>query len=255
MLPENQNSSDLTADTIYKGALTILQPRSGYRFTFDALLLADFTRVKPGQLAVDLGSGVGVVALTLAQRMARGRVLAVEIQPRLAECARLNVRANRLEALIEVLELDWSKLTPERIGGPAAHVICNPPYRRLGTGRISPDQEEAVARHELIGSLATAARAAVRLLAPGGLFTVIYPAARLASLAVELRQSGLEPKRLRLVYSRPGDKARLALVEARLDGGEELEVCPPLYVYQKGDKYSTEMEAILSGEEVSGRRI
>ncbi|MBW1708297.1 MAG: methyltransferase [Deltaproteobacteria bacterium] len=244
----NQTDSDLTSDTIYRGALTLKQPRSGYRFAIDALLLAAFTHVKPDQLVVDLGTGVGVVALTMAQRMGRGRVFAVEIQPRLAECARQNTEANNLQSLVEVLEMDWSKLNRKKIGGQAQLIICNPPYRGLGTGRVSPDQEEAMARHELKGSLETAAWTTERLLAPGGSFSVIYPAARLVSLLTILRKYDLEPKRLRLIHSRPKEKARLALVEARLGGGEELEVHPPLYIYQTGKEYSAEVEAILSGE-------
>ncbi|MBW2091623.1 MAG: methyltransferase [Deltaproteobacteria bacterium] len=245
---DEQTSLDLTFDTIFKGALTVKQPRSGYRFAIDALFLADFTSVKPGQIIVDLGTGVGVVALALARGMGRGRVIAVEIQPRLAQCARMNAKDNHLDSLIEILEMNWSEITTETIGGPADHVVCNPPYRRLGSGRISPNQEEAVARHELKGSLSSAAQTAARLLTPGGQFSVIYPAARLASLVLELRKHDLEPKRLRLVHSRPDERARLALVEAKLGSGEELVVCPPLFVYQTGKAYSAEVEAILCGK-------
>ncbi len=247
----DQTSLDVTTDTIYKGALTIRQPRSGYRFAIDALLLANFVRVKEGQLVVDLGTGVGIVALTLAWRMGQGRVFAVEIQPRLAQCARMNAEANPAGSLVEILEMDWSKITRESIGAPADHVVCNPPYRRLGTGRISPNQEEALARHELAGSLTSAAQAATRLLAPGGCFSVIYPAVRLADLIRVMKKYNLEPKRMRLVHSRPGDNARLAMIEAKLGGGEELNVYPPLYIYEAGKVYSAEVEAILAGEYIN----
>lgn len=240
-------SEDFTRDTIYHGRLTVVQPRSGYRFALDALLLADFARVRSGQRVVELGAGVGIVALALARRMEQGCVLAVEIQPRLAACARENVRVNRLDSVVEVWEMDWLDLDPARIGGQVQHVIANPPYRRVGTGRMSPDPEEAVARHELKGSLASAAKTAVRLLEAGGLFTVIFPATRLVSLLAVLEATGLAPKRLRLVHSRPNERARLALVEARSGGGEELEILPPLWVYQEENRYSDEVEALLSG--------
>jgi tRNA1Val (adenine37-N6)-methyltransferase len=240
-------SEGFTRDAIYRGRLTVMQPSSGYRFALDALLLADFARVRSGQRIVDLGAGVGVVALALAVRMERGRVMAVEIQPRLAACARENVRENRLESVVEVWEMDWKNLDQARIGGPVQHVVANPPYRRVGTGRLSPDPEEAVARHEIKGSLVSAAATAARLLEAGGLFTAIYPATRLVSLLTVLEARGLAPKRLRLVHSRSNETARLALVEARLGGGEELEILSPLWVYQEDNRYSEEVEALLSG--------
>jgi len=247
MSAPEQNPPDLTVDAIYDGRLTLIQPRTGYRFAFDSLLLSYFARVAPDQTAVDFGAGCGVVALTLARRMGTGRVIAVEIQRRLAECARTNIRRNGLESIVEVWDRDWSDLTGEEIGGPVRHVVCNPPYRGLGTGRINPDEEEALARHELKGGASSAAEAAARILEPGGLFSVVYPAARLAGLLVELARHDLEPKRIRLAHSRPDEKAILSLVEARLGGGEELEVCPPLFIYQRGREYSQEARDIISG--------
>lgn len=214
----------------------------------DAPLLADFVQVGPGRTVVDLGTGVGIIALTLAKRMGQGRVLAVEVQRRLAECAAMNVAENPGGARVEVLRMDWSGLNQDVLGGRADTVVCNPPYRGLGTGRVSPDREEAVARHEFRGDLLSAARTTVRVLTPGGSLAVIYPASRLVGLMTDLRAAGLEPKRLRLVHSRPGEKAVLVLVEARLGGGEELEVAPPLYIYHFGEDYSAETQAILSGK-------
>jgi len=243
----------LTKDAVFDGRITLVQPRTGYRFGLDALLLGDFAQVGPGQTVVDLGAGVGVIALALARRMERGRVLAVEVQPRLAECARLNVAQNACDSLVQVLEMDWTELTPDHCSGPVDLVVSNPPYRALGTGRVNPNKEEAGARHEIHGSAATAAQTAAGLLKTGGRLAVIYPAARLIGLVQVLKTAGFEPKRLRLVHSRPGEKARLALLEACLGGGEELEVAPPLFVYQKKREYSVEVRAILAGETFAGQ--
>ena len=218
----------------------------------DALLLADFARVNPGDRVVDLGTGSGVVALALAYRSGCGRFLGVEIQPRLAACARDNFQACLNRTALELLEMDWEELTlgtpgvsPD--GRPVDLVICNPPYRRLGSGRINPDREEALARHEIRGSALSAIRCAERLLGLGGRLDLVYPATRLADLLTNLRSHNLEPKHLRLVHSQPEDKAALALVEAVKGGGEGLIVRPPLFLYQAPNVYSPEAEAILSG--------
>jgi len=245
--------TDLTCDTIFSGLIKINQPRFGYRFSLDALLLADFSGVEPGMTVIDLGAGAGVIALALGRRMGRGRVVAVEVQPRLQHCARLNVEANPWSAVnIEVMAADWNDLSPDDIGGKAQYAVSNPPYRRLGTGRINPNDEEAVARHELLGNAATAAQAARRVLGVGGRLAVIYPAARLAGLLADLRGANLEPKRLRLVHSRSDHNARLVLVEALVDGHEELSVMPPLFIYGQDRKYTPEVRSILAGGTAGG---
>jgi tRNA1Val (adenine37-N6)-methyltransferase len=218
----------------------------------DALLLADFARVNPGERVVDLGAGAGVVALALSHRMKQGRVLGVEIQPRLAQCARLNFQACPTRVTLDLLEMDWDEITlgtpglsPD--GRPVDLVTCNPPYRRLGTGRINPDHEEAVARHEIKGSALSAIRCAERLLGCGGRLALVYPAVRLVELLTNLRSLNLEPKHLRMIHSLPGDTATLALVEAVKGAGEGLTVRPPLFLYQEENVYSREALAILAG--------
>ena len=245
-------TSGFTTDTIFDGRLTLLQPGDGYRFSIDALLLACFLGINPGQTVVDLGAGVGVIALATAFIWQPRRVWAVEVQPRPAACARMNIERNAAGAVVRVLEANWSDLTLSMIDGPVDAVVCNPPYRELGTGRVNPDLEEAAARHEIMGSAGEAARIAAGLLKPRGRLAMIYPASRLVDLVFEMRSAGLEPKRLRLVHSRAGEQARLALVEARLGAGAELLVQAPLYVYQRGREYTEECRAILSGSVAAG---
>ncbi|MFH1137985.1 MAG: methyltransferase [Pseudomonadota bacterium] len=244
---ENPEYADLTRDAIFNGRVSLVQPRRGYRFSLDALLLADFAAARPGTTVVDLGAGVGVVSLALARRLGRGRIFAVEIQARPAWCARENFRAAAAGPDLLVLEMDWNDLQPRDLGGPVDFVVANPPFRALGMGRVNPNEEEAAARHEFKGGLKTAIKTAAGILAPKGRMAVIYPAARLAGLIHELKNARLEPKKLRLIHGRPGDPARLALVEARKNGREELTVFPPLFVYGEDGKYSGEVEDVISG--------
>ena len=53
----------LTCDTLFNGKLIIYQPKKGYRFAIDAVLLAGLTRVRPSDRIVDLGTGCGVIPL------------------------------------------------------------------------------------------------------------------------------------------------------------------------------------------------
>ena len=242
---------EFTNDAILNGRVILCQPRSGYRFSIDSLLLADFVRVKPNRALIDLGAGCGVISMALALRMEQGLVIAVEIQHRLAECIRGNIGLNESlrekMAEIRVMESDWNDLIPSDIG-TVDGIVANPPYYRLGSGRLNPDGEEAIARHEIKGSLASAAEIASRLLQTGGLFSVIYPAERLPGLITDLAGFGFEPKRLRMIHSAAGEPARLVMLESKKGAGPELTVEPPLFVYKKEKVYMPEVEAILSGE-------
>ncbi len=222
-----------TLDSLFGGRLSLLQPRRGYRFSIDAPILAHFAAPGLREPVVDLGAGSGVISLILAFKFGLGRITAIELQPRLAGLARRNVAANGLEERIRVVEADLTELA-SLPAGSAASVVCNPPYRRLGSGRVNPAAEAAVARHEVRASLPQVAAAAAHLLAAKGRLYVIYPAGRLAALLTALRERELEPKRLRFVHSRQGEGAVLVLVEALKGGGEGLKVEAPLIVYRDG---------------------
>src|SRR5215475_13456262 len=88
--------ADCSDDAVLGGRLRLLQPRSGHRFGHDALLLAAAVRATAGELALELGSGVGAAGLALAARIPGVSVSLVEIDASLAELAQENARRNRL---------------------------------------------------------------------------------------------------------------------------------------------------------------
>jgi tRNA1Val (adenine37-N6)-methyltransferase len=225
----------LTRDEILRGRLILWQPRKGYRFSVDPLLLLDFLGPSPriGR-ACDLGTGCGVIALGLARLDDAARVTAVELQPRLAGLARRNAVENGLADRVEVVELDLADEARARAALPGASfalVASNPPFRPLGEGSTNPVDEAAIARHEVRLTLADLTAQARRVLEPGGRAVWVYPAERLTSLLATLDAAGLRPIRLKLVHGRAEEPARRALVEARKGAKGNLVVEPPLVLY------------------------
>jgi tRNA1(Val) A37 N6-methylase TrmN6 len=74
---------------------------------------------------------------------------------------------------------------------------------------------------------------------------MIYHPFRLAELVSLLRESRLEPKRMRFVHSRADEEAKMVMIEAIKGGGVWLKVDPPLYLYEKGNDYTREAQKIL----------
>jgi predicted RNA methylase len=68
----------------------------------EAFRAAILATVRPGDVVLDAGSGSGILSFFAADAGAR-TVLAVEIEPYLAECLRRSVRANGLSDTIEVI--------------------------------------------------------------------------------------------------------------------------------------------------------
>ncbi|MCM2358643.1 MAG: SAM-dependent methyltransferase, partial [Geobacteraceae bacterium] len=129
-------------------------------------------------------------------------------------------------------------------------VLANPPYRRRGTGKVSPKAGRDDARHESTAGLADFLGMAKYLVRPAGRISFIYHPSRLAELLAEAALLKLAPLRLRMVHGNPGAEARMFLVELAKGRTGELRVLPPLLVYDDGGGYSREMERI-QGEKLA----
>jgi len=241
--PGNERAE--TLDTLFAGRLKILQKKDGYRFSIDALLLARFVQPRRTDRVIDLGTGCGVIPLILLFRREAQKVIGVEIQPALAEIARRNAALNRFVNRFPIWEKDLKTLRPKSGQGNFDLVLTNPPYRKVGSGRVNPEGEKAVARHELNATLTDVLRTASFLLKPRGRLCLIYPASRAPELIQAIGRFHLEPKRLQFVHSHHQDKARLLLVEARKEGRAQAQVLPPFFLYESTGESTPEAQALF----------
>ncbi len=241
-------AEEFSEETLFGGKLRCLQPRQGYRFSADAVLLAHFFTPEPDTRILDLGAGCGVVSLILSHRWPSASLVALEVQPRLTEVIRRNVAINTLASRITVIEGDCRRIATLLPQGSCDWVAANPPYYPTGSGRHNPETERAKARHEILGGVGEMAQAAAFALKVGGRAVFVYPAARAETLLSALRENGLAPKRLQMVHPYPGAEAVLVLVEAVKDGGEELAMLPPFCICQERDgAYTSEMAVMYAG--------
>ncbi len=234
-----------TADELLGRRVKIFQKEKGYRFSVDALLLAHFVRLKRGDLIVDLGTGSGVIAIIMAQREGCGKVVAVDIQEELVDMATRSVMLNDLQEKVNICHGDIRKI--ETLFKPKSFDISifNPPYRKLKSGRINPNNQKSIARHEIRGTLHDFLKASIYLLKKLGRVYIIYPATRMVGLLSSMRTAGMEPKRLRIVHSHSASRGEFVLVEGIKNGREELEVLPPLTVYSEDGQYTEAMDSVF----------
>lgn len=240
---------DVQLDKLTDSGLVILQPRRGYHFSLDAVLLARFATLRRGFKVLDLGTGSGVIPLLMSTRQKDLQIVGIEIQAELAALAQRSVALNKMEDRIAIWEGDFKELGREHHGRWDL-VVSNPPYFKINSGRISGEESAAIARHEIKCRLEDIVRLAAKLLKSKGYFAVIHRPERLGELINLLKQYGLNPTRLKPVYPTLERQATMFLLEAVKGSKEELRLLSPLIVYRTPGCYTEEMEKIFAGQDV-----
>ena len=213
----------------------LAQPAGSFRFSADALLLAEFaaTGSKRSLRGLDLGCGCGVVGLGVMLRMPVARFVGLDINPELVGAAAQNVASLGLAG--QYLALDGDVRNYKNIAKipPASFdlVVTNPPYRKPGTGRPSTTAMRNTALFETHGDISDFVAMAARALKNSGRFCCVYSAERLPDLCAALAAHKLTPKRLQPVHGRRGQGALLVLLEARHQGRPGLKWEPSLYLH------------------------
>jgi len=237
--------NDFTIDTFFNGHIRVKQPRYGYRFAIDAVLLAYHARLRSGDRVVDLGTGCCIIPLILVYRNPGVKVYGVEVQEELGRLAVFNVQENCMGDRISILCRDLKTLNPDITSGPVDVVVSNPPYRKAQSGRVNPDQQRAIARHEIKTTLYDIVEASRRLLRTAGRFIAIYPAERTTDILMQMRSTRIEPKFLRMIHSGPSTDAKLVLVEGVKGGPPGIKIAPPLTICRKDGSYTDEVKKMF----------
>lgn len=218
-----------TVDELRDYDLSIIQPRCGYRFSVDPLLLCEFAGGCDGRV-IDLGTGCGVMALIMARKAAASRVVGVEFREESARLAARNALLNGLSERVTVVPADILDLKRSLPVSSFDLVLANPPFRRVGTGKVSPHAGRDTARHESTAVLADFLSVAKYLVTPAGRVCLIYHVSRLTELIVEASALKLSLLRLQFVHGGPDDSARMVMLELAKGRTGELTVLPPLFV-------------------------
>lgn len=208
---------------------TIVCTAPGVGFGTDALLLARFARPRPGDRALDLCSGCGIVALVWHDAGHRGPCTALELDPEASALCAAAVAAQPEAGHIEAVCGDLRQFCaagPER--GRYDFAACNPPY--FAAGPQSPDARRAAARHTGSCTLADVAACAARALRDGGKLILCHRPDQMAEVFCTLRANRLEPKRAALVKNAPGGAPWLFLLEAQKNRRPGLQWLPDVLV-------------------------
>lgn len=222
---------DETLDLLCNERLKIIQKKDGYRFSIDAILLANFIKLKKNERALDIGTGCGIIPIYMTLKGYKNNITGIEIQDELFGLAVRNREINNCKNL-EFIKGDLESKIKELKAKPFDVVMSNPPYTKQDTGRRCPTDSRLVARYESALSLQSLLSAASSVLNRKGRLYLIYPVRRLGEVVYSAKSKRFEPKRLRFVHPKRDNKANLFLIEFIKEGGIEVTVEKPLYIYE-----------------------
>lgn len=232
---------DERIDDLQRNGYRIIQKKKGFCFGMDAVLLSGFAQVKEGEVAVDLGTGTGIIPILLEAKTKGKHFTGLEIQEEVAEMAGRSVRLNQLENRVDIVRGDIKEAS--RLFGKASFdvVTSNPPYMNDNHGLKNPELPKAIARHEVFCTLDDVCREASLLLKSGGRFYMVHRPHRLAEITTALKTYKLEPKRMKLVHPFVDKEANMVLIEAVRGGRSMMKVEAPIIVYKEPGVYTQEI--------------
>ncbi len=210
-----------------RAELTLDQNREGYRFSQDSFALAGFFDATGVTRVLDIGTGAGVVSALIGRKYQSVKITGLEIDPETAFQASSNFRSSGLENVTAVIgDLRLADRFFRR--GKFCAVLCNPPYFKAGTGRLSPNKKRAVARHEISMTLVDLVEKSTFLLKPGGALLITMICQRRAEYVSLLQKQGFSETRYREVLTVKTGSAKIFLSEARLGVFPKSVIEPPL---------------------------
>ncbi len=235
--------SEERLDDLQVNGYEIIQHPGKFCFGMDAVLLANFARVKKQERALDLGTGTGIIPILLTAKTEGHSFVGLEIQEESADMARRSVVHNHLEEKVEIVTGDIKEAA--EIFGPVSFdvITVNPPYMIGQHGIANASDTKAIARHEVLCTLDDVLRESAKILKPKGRFYMVHRPFRLAEILSKMVAAGIEPKRMRMVHPFIDKEPNMVLIEGARGGNSRMTIEPPLIVYKEVGVYNDELLA------------
>ncbi|MDR1169785.1 MAG: tRNA (adenine(22)-N(1))-methyltransferase TrmK [Prevotellaceae bacterium] len=158
---------------------TVKQDKTAMKVGIDSVLLGSWTSVNgSGKNVLDIGTGTGLLALMMAQKIPEAKIIACEIDENACEQARENISSSEWDERITVINTDIRAYTQN--SEKFDLIICNPPY--FEKSLKSQNSKRNFARHNDCLPFSDLIDCVHRLLCRTGHFALIVPEEKAGSI-------------------------------------------------------------------------
>lgn len=234
----------VTHDHLLNKTVAITQPKDGYRVGTDAILLAASVPQRSKRI-LDMGSGVGGVALCIARRLPDANITAVEIDADMVALADRNIKDNDLDAQIRLLKGDVMALSPV-LANSFDHVVSNPPYHDT-RGTRPKNRSRALAHMGEDTKLADWVKAAIWATKPRGRISFICRADRASELITAFESNGAGETLLCPLWPRHDTPASRVIVQVRKNITGPGAILSGLVLHDDAGGYTQSASHIMQG--------
>ncbi len=220
------------------GQLELYQLQNGYRYNSDTLFLYDFIGSKPKGQILDVGCGCGILGLLVA-RDNEIKLTGIDIDPLNVQISQHNASVNGIAG--EFIAEDFSKFKSDI---KFDFIISNPPFYHTNATK-SQNKHIANSRYSDSLSLEEFLASCNRNIKPKGVLYFCYDAKQIGDIIPLLSKFKLNLTKLKFIYSKDNQNAKLVLIEAKKSSRSMCEVVLPLVVFDK-DELSVDAREIFN---------
>ena len=156
---------------------------------------------------LDVGTGSGLIALMLAQRIQGAQITAIDIDAGAVEQAQYNFSVSPWADRLNCQQISLQDLEGE---GVYDLIVSNPPY--FQDSLKNPDSQRAMARHTDTLSYEELLAHSARLLTKEGVLALVLPIEAEQQIITIAQAHKLYPTYITHVYPKPGKEAKRLLI-------------------------------------------
>lgn len=216
---------------------SIWHDKCAMKVNTDGILLGAWSQLNNATTILDIGSGTGLIALMLAQRVSiPAQIFGVEIEQAAAQQASFNASQSPWAAKVQIINLDIQSFSLTHMA-KFDLIVSNPPY--FTNALKAPNKGRELARHNDGLSFEQLLHSASLLASDNAHFSLILPCEEAQSLLAISEKFGWHLKRLCLVSTVIGKPPSRSLIElARAESAAPTQTA--LTIRDKKNKYSDE---------------
>lgn len=230
--------SDLIKNSLgYDNNLYVYQDKNMFNYSVDTILLGNFVFLnKKIKNLLEIGANNGALSIFISERNPELTITAVELQKRACDIANLNIKENRKDQQINIIQQNFNKFWTnyaKNENKKFQSIVCNPPFYPLDKSVIKKNvsQEKLIATHEIYLTLEQIIKGSSKIIEQKGYLTFVLPVERTVDVMCLLRKYNFEPKRVQFVCPRIKEKPKFILIESRYMSGWGVHFLPNLYLH------------------------